>query len=484
MAKYQYRIYGVLPGVSSPANAVLALVNRQGSGKRITLRQMVVRPVRQTDVALGYAMALARLVYCSVGEGKALSTVAMDSDATWPSGVSVGTGGPISGINRIVGSHYVGEQYVATGLSGMVRNKTGGGKFITMKPSARRGAGVSSVERLVIRPGESIAMTLTWFNRPLFARLSLTIKVRGTPDRTFMVSGGVFANMLEQAVFSISNNSASDVVELMEFGIEEHGEGSTSTPFFQLVPISAANPAVAGNATNALAIAKMDSASPDPSSWLSAITDSPVTALGVPDEYIAQGSLMSPKGFNYLGTKDYVGPVLRTLFPEIDGFKRSSNAHQVGSPSDWFASVAPQKSLDLLVQKAGITLREGDGIALVPAVETAVSAVNPLSCGSQRPFEYSLTFDVENASQPYLTINDMVAGTDIVVLEAGTSNIVQQIDSYSGTVWSWAYDQDALPYADVVLYKPGYIARPFRNVQLGSVGASIIASQQADRNYA
>ena len=193
---------------------------------------------------------------------------------------------------------------------------------------------------------------------------------------------------------------------------------------------------------------------------------------------------MSPKGFNYLGTKDYVGPVLRTLFPEIDGFKRTANAHHTGSPSDLFVSVAPQKSLDLLVQKAGITLREGDGIALVPAVETAVNATNPLSCGSQRPFDYSLTFDVENASQPYLTINDMVAGTDIVVLEAGTSNIVQQIDSYSGTDSSWAYDQDALPFADVALYKPGYIPRTFRNVQLGSVGASIIASQQADRNYA
>lgn len=307
------------------------------------------------------------------------------------------------------------------------------------------------------------------------------LKVRGTPDRTFIAYGNAFISTIGNAIFAVSNSSGSEVVEVMDWGTEEYGDGVT-TPYLQLVPITNANPAVSGTPSNSIPVTKIDSAYPDPSSWIVALADTPVTALGVPDEYVAQGSTLALKGFNYIGTKDFVGPAYRSLFPEIDSFKRTASVPGQFA-SDYFVSVAPDSFRDLFVQKAGIVLREGDGIAITPAVETAVNAVNALSPGSQRPLSYSLTFDIENASQPYLTISNLLTGSDIVVRETGTENVLQLIEDYTGTSWAWPYDQDAVPSCDIDIYKPGYMPLPFRNVALGSVGASILAAQIPDPSY-
>lgn len=481
MAKYQYTINGTLQGVSSPANAVLALVNKQGSGKRITLRQLTVTPLRTTDTSSGISIVATTLSYATVSGGDPLAVVGMDSQATWPSDVRVVTNGLVSSPTRIISGHHLSEQYAASLVGTMHMGKLGGSKWRSLRPTARRGVGPSTLERLVVRPGESLALRVTYINRCFYGRVSVLLKVRGTPNRTFIAYGHTFVSNVDNAVFAVVNSSVSDVVEVMEWGFEEYGDGVT-TPYLQLIPIISASPAVADTPSNKLAVFKMDSAYPDPSAWLYTVADTPVTALGVPDEYIAQGSALTPKGFNYLGTKDFVGPVYRTLFPEMDSFKRTASVPFQGA-SDYFASVSPAAMRDLFVQKSGIVLREGDGIALTPAVETAVNATVALSPGAQRPYRYSVTFDVENASQPYLTINGLVAGSDIVVRAVGSESVLQLIEDYSGSSWSWAYDQDTVPSCDIDIYKPGYMPLSFRNVALGSVGASIIAAQSPDPSY-
>jgi hypothetical protein len=138
---------------------------------------------------------------------------------------------------------------------------------------------------------------------------------------------------------------------------------------------------------------------------------------------------------------------------------------------------------DVLARHAGFVLRPGEGIAAVAAAETFSSSLNAAGVGGELPILIGINFDVENLVQPYLSLSGLQPGSDIVVLAAGTGNILQQIDQYSGTDWAWAYDPDLVSSVDVCIYKPGYVPLPYRNLTLPSDGVSVPVNQVHDRNY-
>ena len=486
MAKYQYRILGRLSGVSSVGNAVFALANKTGSGKRITIRSFEMLPLE--GAGGGALPTFARLSRCPVEGGFPLNVAAMDSEAgPLPDGLEVNYGSAAayaSGttLQRVFNARNPRPSVSLMWFGVLQHSQAMGGPFkgAPMR-SARRGSGQSSLQRVVINPGEAIALYSGDGNESrseatMTFNVSVVFRVRGTPDRTYLASGTVAIAAIGDVLFSIRNNSSS-VVDLMEFGFEFRG--SENTAFYSVCKYSSIAVENIGDPLKQIKAVPLDSSYPAAETWVDVVSDTPVLPLGVPAEYVAQGSLMLAKGFSYLHTNDFVGPTLRTLFPECG---QAPNYQLVLQPS-LNMSFSP-KSADLMMQGAEVVVREGEAIGVTVAAETVQSVPTAITVPLyMTSWYYSIAFDVENASQPYLTINDMVAGTDIVVLEAGTSNVVHQIDAYSGTSWSWAYDQDALPSADVALYKPGYVPRTFRNVPLGSSGASIIASQQADRNY-
>jgi len=80
-----------------------------------------------------------------------------------------------------------------------------------------------------------------------------------------------------------------------------------------------------------------------------------------------------------------------------------------------------------------------------------------------------------------VTFTGLPTGVDIVILTAGTTTILQQVDQNSGTSYAWGYS--GTPTVDVGFIKTGYVPYYIRNLALGSSNSSIPVAMTIDRNY-
>tara|TARA_R110000782_G_scaffold270369_1_gene370616 strand:- start:2452 stop:5544 length:3093 start_codon:yes stop_codon:yes gene_type:complete len=80
-----------------------------------------------------------------------------------------------------------------------------------------------------------------------------------------------------------------------------------------------------------------------------------------------------------------------------------------------------------------------------------------------------------------LTFIGLITGSDIVILQAGTTNIINSVDSNVGTTSIYTYS--TLQSIDIAVYKSGYIPYFIRNYTLGSNNNSLPIAQVLDRNY-
>lgn len=78
-----------------------------------------------------------------------------------------------------------------------------------------------------------------------------------------------------------------------------------------------------------------------------------------------------------------------------------------------------------------------------------------------------------------LTLTGFIAGSDVVILAAGTSTVRNSVDSVS----SYVYSYQTVEAVDICLFKAGYIPLYIRNYTLGSSNASLPISQVIDRFY-
>lgn len=83
-----------------------------------------------------------------------------------------------------------------------------------------------------------------------------------------------------------------------------------------------------------------------------------------------------------------------------------------------------------------------------------------------------------------LTLTGLVTGSDIVILQPGTSTEYNNTDSNAGTTFSYVYDSSVVTSVDVAVYKAGYVPFFVRSFSLTSAGASLPIAQIADRAYA
>jgi len=80
-----------------------------------------------------------------------------------------------------------------------------------------------------------------------------------------------------------------------------------------------------------------------------------------------------------------------------------------------------------------------------------------------------------------LTLTGLQAGSDVVILEAGTSNVLSQIDQISGTTFAYTYQ--SLDNFDIGIVKPGYITQYMYGYIPSESDANLPISQIIDRNY-
>ena len=108
-----------------------------------------------------------------------------------------------------------------------------------------------------------------------------------------------------------------------------------------------------------------------------------------------------------------------------------------------------------------VTITIGGG-GSTPSIRTAGATVNVVSGAT-------------------VTFTGLPTGSDIVILTAGTSTILAQVDAHPSSSYAWGYS--GTPTVDVGFLKPGYVPQYIRGLALSSSDSSIPVSLAADRNY-
>lgn len=116
------------------------------------------------------------------------------------------------------------------------------------------------------------------------------------------------------------------------------------------------------------------------------------------------------------------------------------------------------------VGSGSITISVADG-ASVPSIRSAGATVNV------------------TAGQVTLQLTGLITGSDIVILTAGTTTELANINANSGSTYNYVYTYAAGTKVDVCVYKSGYVPFITRYYELGSANASLPVKQVLDRNY-
>lgn len=483
MARYQYRMAGELDWMSNSGNAVWALFNPQGSGKKITLRS--IEAVNKTSTTTGIAGSVVsapgtilRFTDVAVFDGDPLKPLPMDTQAVWPSSwLSVTKSGiPVTVNNSTTGRYIVNKQALPSGLG------WGTSRFSSNRLSALRnrprGAGTgSTIEHITLRAAQQWGVVVDTLNNTGPVRVSATFIVNGSPDRTFMVSYYVNIQQVGQTLLTVRNLPGSpEILRIVDFSVEE--VGTFDSPYFQLVPVGSIEASALSDPSKAVPLIKMDSTNPDPTPHLKALKDVPIQPFGMPENAIADASTGSPKGVNYLKTKDFLGPVFRTFFPEFVGADRRAVL-----PDALGYSTGHVQS-DLFGREAGFVLNEGEGIALVSAAETAVLST-AVGTSGWMSWEFGAQIDVESKYAPTLILKGLKENTEVRVFRTSDDVELAGLESAgSFGLFGYEYDWDGVDTnVYIVIHALGFIPIRYTNQVLGKDGLTILVQQREDRQY-
>ena len=244
----------------------------------------------------------------------------------------------------------------------------GKGRINRDNPSGQIWGGTSStdLQRIKIRQGEQIALVTYPVHTSLPLQIELKLTIEGTPNRTYQFT--TFTNILteNEAVFSIDNNSGSGIVAWID-SVKIMELGTFDTPYFQLVPLGPIDPFSISDSDKKMSVTTYDTNTPALSSSVCEIfTNSPVLPQDpIPQSYIAEGSAGVPKGYNYLNTKDFVGPSFMNVFLEgapLGGGNTYLSNWTSGSSGYMSHSM---RMADIKPKGSPLSIREGEQIGLV-----------------------------------------------------------------------------------------------------------------------
>jgi len=87
------------------------------------------------------------------------------------------------------------------------------------------------------------------------------------------------------------------------------------------------------------------------------------------------------------------------------------------------------------------------------------------------------------SGQRTLTLTDIVSGSDVVILVAGTETELANIDANVGSTYAYSYTYSAGTFVDICVYKAGYVPFASRDNLLTDGDAPFKVTQIEDRNY-
>lgn len=472
MARHQYRVTGELTWQSNSGNALLSIVNKNGSGKKITLRSVEVVPLTSTTTATAGSVAAAAptvfaLARATVDGGAEVPLRPHDTNApAWPSTVRVVRRATVAS-PTVLGRTVALKQLTQATLSWASMQRAHGPTTIAAQPRKDL-----AVEGRVVRAGEALALYVQTLNNSVPLRVTATLVRVGSPDRAYTVRYFTSAVSADEAIFAIDNTAGSgETVLLRSIAVEE--VGTYDSPYLQLVPVGAT---IDADAADAPTILRIDTNSPDPLTWIDARTDVPMLPFGVPESYFSEASTGSPKGFSYLKTKDFEGPRWRVAFPEYV-------AHRPNALSDAGLIATSHHGADIGVLAAGITIREGEGVALVSAAETAAGATAAVGVSGWSSFEFAVTFDVEPKVTPTLTLTGLKNPSEVRVFRGGTTDLLAGEEDVTSGSFSWTFDPDDASTVDIAVLALGHQNLRLTSIALALADVTIPVQQQLDRQY-
>jgi hypothetical protein len=466
--KRQYRLNTEANWQSMFGQAILAFVNTSGSGRKITFRSFEIEVNSSTRGTLQVG-SIATLYRCASASGENMNYKALrlDSATALPSGVVVRRGGGGNSYSTRLTGINIARSGAAAGTQNVLNTKQPWGRYGGVYRSQRRATNV--VEPHVVASGEAIVAmpTAMFYSCPV--RIHATVAVNGKTVVWEYVTSPVDG----QSIFSLENTGAA-TVKLLSLGVQE--VGTTDTPYLRLVPVGQIKGEDVNDSSKQIQsqLLPMDSTYPALSA-LTVYTDVGIVPFGVPEQYLTDTTAGTPRGFNYLHTKDFNGPTLRVFFPEMQGYNSG-----IGT-EDTCGYRFAMKNQDIGVLKSGICLNPGEGIALVASAETAVGVQAAYS--GWQSVRFAAQIDDEPQFAPYLTLTGIAPGSDVVILSAGTTTVLTSVDSLGSSSFSWAYDPDVVTSVDVCLYMPGKIPFAVRGLSLGVAGATVPVSQAIDPSY-
>lgn len=412
MAKYQYRINTDSNGTSNFGYAYLALMNPSGSGKRITIRSLEIflhMVTGGTSTTVTFDKGTPANV---VGEDMSKCRCLFDSSVSFPAGVTVKRNATYNTNGAVpVGRHDISRRSGAVGN----QNRLIFGAALEIGKRGKRplvgfynSNGFNSVvEPITLNNTETFAVVPV--ERGLYnsnpVRVNLLISVNGK-TASYDFNANIYPGT---AIFALSNNESGAVVKVLNLSITELG--TTDTPTLKIVPIGQMyDRFINDTPKKQVGVFKMNSDYPDFAGV--AYTDIGIIPLGVPEIAISPASTGSPAGMNYLHTRDFWGPLYRNMLVELCHSKGANN----GIGDTWGFSYSHYYS-DILARKAGITLNQGEGIAIINSAETAVGV--QAAFGGWNPLSFAMQVDVEPAIVPTVTISAQVslAGAEIRIYD-------------------------------------------------------------------
>lgn len=160
MAQQQYRIYGDFEWMSNSGNAIIAIYNPPGSGKKLTVNSLQAQNMTSLNpTAFGAAASPATMLMMArdmtVATGRPIAPSALDTNNTFPSSIKVSKGASCSGgvnIRRLAFT----KQLLPGGLGWLGRNASIGNynKYTTRQ----KGTSTSTVTNVVLRAGENLSV--------------------------------------------------------------------------------------------------------------------------------------------------------------------------------------------------------------------------------------------------------------------------------------------------------------------------------------
>lgn len=476
MARYQYRVGGEFEWLTNSGKAILVISNPAGSGKKLTIGRFELTPLSSTtgSTAAGASATQLTLARATVAGGIPKTPTPHDSDASsWPSSARIVTRATVSSPS-VIRRVNVLKQLLPTSTGWGARMRPANARAFRGGVHRSPWATATTVEGLVVRAGEAIALYSSTLNNSVPLRVSVTLSRAGSPKRTW--STAFFTSVLgfEEAVFAFVNDAGSgETFTILDLNIEE--VGTFDSPYFQLAPIGSVDAVDLADAVKAVSPAPMDTNYPSPSTWLKCYSDVVVYPLGMPEDAFSGGSTGSPKGFNYFKTKDFLGPVFRAVFPEQVRVGLTLN--------DYMGYGTSHKAADLLLRRAGVVLREGESIGLVSAAETAAGATSAVGVSGWSSWHIAAQVTVEPATTPTLTLTGLKNPTEVRVFDGGTTTEVAGQETITTGSFSWQYDPDTYSEVDIAILTLGYQNIRLTGIALGTSDVTIPVQQQIDRQY-